>query len=135
MCIKWIKRNERFIKIEHHILLLAGHKMYEKFYEDVIEKAKVRIIAKLCGKSRAITPYQKKKYKELFDDNKTRKWIECHADSYEENDNRISFIVCEGSPVKGFIIVNYGSHTVTVVDAWGNKLYTWTNLYHKKDFQ
>lgn len=115
--------------------IYGGEKMYEQFFEDIIEKAKVLIIKRYCGKNQAKTLHALKKYKELFDDNITRNWFECHVDSYDSESERISFIVCEGSPVKGFIIVNYGSHTITAIDAWGNKIYTWNNLYYQKDFQ
>ena len=37
-----------------------------------------------------------------------RKWLEAHADSYKNPQYRIQLLVLEGSPAKGYVVVDYG---------------------------
>jgi len=80
-------------------------------FSEALEKAKLRIIREYEGK-----------------ESTHRAWLEVHVDSYESESNRLQMIVLEGSPPKGWIIVNYGHRTLTAFDLQGNKLYRWTNL-------
>jgi hypothetical protein len=57
-----------------------------------------------------------------------RPWLIASADSYKSEHYRISIIVREGSPAKGYIIVNYGFGTVIAYDAQDNLLFKWTGL-------
>ena len=107
--------------------------MNELTFEQAIEKAKVSIVNKFCGKNDDMTPSENQEFQDLFNACINRKWLTCSVDSYKSESNRISFIVCEGSPVKGYVVVNYGADTVTAVDAWGKQLQTWTNLYRTKN--
>ena len=84
--------------------------MFFQTRSEAIEKAKQRIMNRYS------------RTKKEKDDFKTRQWLGCHVDSYEEEEHRISVLVCEGSPVKGIIIVNDGRATVMAFDAWGKRL-------------
>lgn len=86
--------------------------MFDITFSEALEKAKLRIIKK----------YERR-------NTTKRAWLEAHIDSYHSEYNRLQMIVLEGSPPKGFIIVNYGANTLTAFDCHGNKLHVWTNLY------
>lgn len=88
-----------------------------KGYKLAISKAKLRLKIEYCGED-----------KELAETWDTRKWKEVSVDSYNEPNSRLTLIVCEGSPVKGFVIVNYGTKSVTAYDAKGNQIKTYKNL-------
>jgi len=77
-------------------------------FEDAIEKAKLAIIRSYDRKGSV-----------------KRIWKEAAIDF---GGDMIKFIVREGSPPKGWIVVNYGMHTVTAYDVHERKLYTWRNL-------
>ena len=53
------------------------------------------------AKKKVIKAYEGREYSD-------RAWLETHVDSYKEDRHRIQLIVLEGSPVKGYVIVNYG---------------------------
>jgi hypothetical protein len=55
-------------------------------------------------------------------DSTERKWLEANLDSYESPDHRIRVLVLEGSPAKGYVIVNYGTETVLAFDVFDKKL-------------
>ncbi len=60
-----------------------------------------------------------------------RPWIEAHADSYKSETHRVAIIVREGSPAKGYIVVNYGVGTVAAFDVQDELLYRWKGLARK----
>jgi len=78
--------------------------MDEKF-EGVIEKAKRKIEESYGGMK--------------------RQWLKTKIDSYENPLYRIELYVYEGSPPKGYIVVNYGRGLVHAFNAWGEKIYTY----------
>ena len=51
-----------------------------------------------------------------------RDWLEANVDSYDQPEHRIRLIVLEGSPAKGFIIVNYGLGEVQAFNCAGKAL-------------
>lgn len=84
-------------------------------FEELIEKAKLRVI-------QAYDHYQPPT---------PRKWLIANLDSYENSASRVSIMVLEGSPAKGYVIADYGRATVQAVDAWGKRLYRWrTKSWH-----
>ena len=85
--------------------------------EEAIRKAKHRVIKRYSHNN-----------EKLYKDTLEREWLDCHVDSYNETRNRVTLTGCEGSPVKGYLIINYGNHTVTAFDAWGEKVYTYKYL-------
>jgi len=54
-----------------------------------------------------------------------RQWLKTKIDSYENPLNRIELYVYEGSPTKGYIVVNYERGLVHTFNAWGEKIYTY----------
>lgn len=78
-------------------------------FEELIEKAKLRVM-------RAYDPY---------DPPTPRKWLTANLDSYGDSAFRVSIMVLEGSPAKGYVIADYGRATVQAVDAWGKRLHRW----------
>lgn len=54
-----------------------------------------------------------------------RRWLEASLDSYDDKSHRVSLIVQEGSPAKGYIIANYGTEQVIAFDYDGTKLKTY----------
>ncbi len=48
-----------------------------------------------------------------------RKWKKVHFDSYKDNSYRVELIVFQGSPHKGFMVVDYPREIVTVFDING----------------
>ncbi|KAA0243658.1 MAG: hypothetical protein DYG83_13270 [Candidatus Brocadia sp. AMX2] len=48
--------------------------------------------------------------------NPDRKWLESSLDSYNDESYRVSLLVLEGSPAKGYIIANYGTRQVIAFD-------------------
>ena len=94
----------------HHEVIGDYHEVcYMQKIEDLIWKAKIKVERKYEGSM----------------ERSMRKWIEVYVDSYESHTNRISFWVLEGSPPKGYVIVNYGHGEVLAFDAWNNRLYTY----------
>jgi hypothetical protein len=78
--------------------------------EDLIEKAKLRV---LRAYDHNIPPMQ-------------RKWlIASPPDSYQCSDYRTTLMVLEGSPCKGYLIVDYYKSMIIGIDAWGKKILTW----------
>ena len=77
---------------------------------DIVKKAKIKVLISYGGNLK---------------DNTTRKWIESHSDSYNDSCYRVQLLVYEGSPAKGYVIINYGVGFVTCFDASGKQLYTW----------
>jgi len=62
-----------------------------------------------------------------------RTWLECSLDSYKTNQHRIRVLVLEGSPVKGYIIANYGTGVVTAFTVHDKKIATMRIMdYHRK---
>jgi hypothetical protein len=51
-----------------------------------------------------------------------RRWLEAHADSYENPKYRIQLFVLEGSPAKGYVVIDYGHHRVQAFDVRGKRL-------------
>jgi len=44
-----------------------------------------------------------------FGGDRTRPWGKMHIDSYDDKSYRIETLVWEGSPIKGYIIINHGT--------------------------
>ena len=59
-----------------------------------------------------------------------REWIVANADSYREVRQRVAVLVREGSPAKGYVIANYGKHTVMAFSLHDELLFKWTGLSH-----
>lgn len=86
---------EKLYKITHEPILKETH------LNDLIEKAKVAI---------------RRSYGYSSHDDDGRAWIRSSVSSYGVNNFDIDVIVMEGSPVKGYILVNYGTSTVKAFD-------------------
>ncbi len=83
--------------------------------QEAIERAKIKII-------------------NLYDQgNCQRKWLTADLDSYGSKSNRVKILVREGSPHKGFIVVDYGFGVVFAFDAWNNMIFRWHNLINKEE--
>lgn len=79
----------------------------EDLLEELIQWAKKKVIRAYEGREET-----------------NRAWLECSLDSYKTNSYRIRVLVLEGSPVKGYIIANYGTGTVTAFTAHDKKIAT-----------
>jgi hypothetical protein len=76
-------------------------------FQELIEKAKLRVI-QAYDHQQPPTP---------------RKWlIASPPDSYGNSDFHVTLMVLEGSPAKGYVIVDYGKAMVIGISAWGRKL-------------
>ena len=78
----------------------------------LIEKAKIRVENKYEGHI-------------LKGERSKRNWLKTHVDSYEGKSNRVTFLVLEGSPPKGYVIINPGHGLILALDCQLNKLHTY----------
>jgi len=81
--------------------------MSEDLLEELIESAKKKVIRAYEGTEET-----------------SRAWLECSLDSYKTKSYRIRVLVLEGSPVKGYIIANYGTGVVTAFTVHDKKIAT-----------
>lgn len=96
------------------------------------EKAKYELLSDNTTQSRSnnieavreLIEKAKKKVMEAYGRGaKRRKWLSCRVDSYGSPSNRVEFLVLEGSPAKGIVIINWGSGTIVAFDAWMNRIW------------
>lgn len=89
------------------------HPSTEKRMEENIRKAKEKVI----------TTYEHSKVT-------WRKWLEASLDSYRTADHRITIFALEGSPVKGYVIANFGTEKVIAFGNDDKKLKTYHVYEH-----
>lgn len=53
-----------------------------------------------------------------------RRWIDVHADSYGDGTYRIRLLVLEGSPCRGYIVVNYATGMVRAYNVFDKRICT-----------
>lgn len=51
-----------------------------------------------------------------------REWLDASLDSYQDAENRVRLLVIEGSPVKGYVVANYGTGIVQAYDAQDRRI-------------
>lgn len=82
----------------------------ERRMKETIEKAKMAVV---------------KKYEHM--ETTKRKWLEASApDSYSNPEYRMTLLVLEGSPPKGFVVVNHPRRKAIAFDAFCNRIRTYT---------
>lgn len=62
-----------------------------------------------------------------------RRWLDVFVDSYESNRERIRLLVWEGSPAKGYIIINYGTGSIMAFDVNDKLLKKYNNANFLND--
>jgi hypothetical protein len=73
-------------------------------------------IDKLVEKAKKLVTHQIS-HPKVIADYESRRWLETNVDSYQAGTNRISFLVLEGSPPRGYVVVNYSTKKVTAFDS------------------
>jgi hypothetical protein len=96
-----IRKKQRWMKVE-------SEEGKERLLKEAVEKAKARVI-------------------EAYEhcDHTERQWLHTFLDSYQTSDYRVELHVLEGSPCKGFVVVNRGRGEVIAFDCRDKRLYTW----------
>ena len=64
-----------------------------------------------------------RKVEESYPGSEKRPWLKTNLDSYQSESNRVTLYVLEGSPCKGYVIVNYGSKYIRAFNAWNKQIY------------
>jgi hypothetical protein len=73
--------------------------------EEQVERAKLAVVRRLEGKGTT-----------------ERRWLKSAIVPYSDHNNQLLVLALEGTPVRGYIIVNFGNGKVSGYDAWGTKL-------------
>jgi len=67
----------------------------------------------------------KEKIEQNYGEQPDRRWLEAHADSYENPNYRIQIFVWEGSNAKGYLVINHGTGRIRAYGVNDNLLWTY----------